>query len=70
MDSSLNTLLTAVLLLIPGSVVIRVIICCIQIAADSEQESLYKRQAKNAVLFAIIAESALALLTLCYNYFT
>ena len=70
MVTSLNTLISAVLFIIPGSVAIRIIICHIQINTDPEQESIYKRRAKNAIIYAIIAECAFGILTLAYNYFS
>ena len=67
--STLNTLLTAVLFIIPAGVIIRIIICLILMNTDPEQEIIYKRRAVNAAIFAVIAECALSILTLVYNYF-
>lgn len=66
--STLNTLLIAVLAIIPPSAIIRVILCLVQINTDPEQESLYKKRAVNVAIYAVISESVFGILTLIYNY--
>lgn len=70
MNVTLSSLLTTVLCIIPPSVAIRVMICHIQINTDPEQESIYRRRAKNAIIFALIAEIIVAVLNFTYDYLT
>lgn len=70
MNDTLKYLLLAVLAAVPVGTTIRVIICLLRMRTDPEQESLYKRQAKNVVIYAVIAECAWSILTLVYNYLT
>ncbi|MBQ9168520.1 MAG: mercury transporter [Oscillospiraceae bacterium] len=70
MNETLKYLLLAVLAAVPVGATIRVIICLLRMHTDPEQESLYKKQAKNVVIYAVIAECAWSILTLVYNYLT
>lgn len=70
MNTTLRSLLTTVLVIIPPSAAIRVIICLLQANTDPEQAPIYHRRAKNAIIFAIIAECAVGILNLAYAYFT
>ena len=65
---TLKALLLTVVFLIPPSATIRIILCLIQINTDPEQESLYKRRAMNAFIYAIIAESVFSFLTIIFGY--
>lgn len=68
LNSTLKYLLLALLAAVPVGVTIRIVVCLLRMQTDPEQESLYRRQAINAAVYAVIAECALSVLTMVYNY--
>lgn len=68
MNAALKYLLLALLAAVPAGVTLRIVICLLRMHTDPEQESLYKRRAINAAIYAVIAECALSVLTMVYNY--
>ncbi|MCL2253593.1 MAG: mercury transporter [Lachnospiraceae bacterium] len=59
----------AVLILVRLGVIARFVFCMIKLIGADEEASKYKKRAKNAVIFLIIAESVWALKDLVFYYY-
>lgn len=64
----IKELLTALLALLPASAAPRAIQCAHKIHSDPDQRSVYTKRLKNIIIFIIVAESALAILELAFDY--
>ena len=67
--NELNSVITALLILIPLSAVPRAIQCLHMIMTDSEQEGSYRKRLKNLLIFVAVAECALNVVYWIRNYF-
>lgn len=59
----------AFVMLIRLGAVLRIVYCFIRIGASEEESNMYKRRAKNAALFYIIAESIWQMKELILKYY-
>ena len=65
---TIQELITLFLIIIPIGAAARITLCCIY-ASMAEDPSTYKKRAKNALIFAILAECATGALNLVARYF-
>lgn len=66
--STIDSFITALLVLLPASAAVRAIICLIKMQMDSEQASVYKRRLINLLIFTVIAECVMGLLSIVSRY--
>jgi hypothetical protein len=66
---TINEITRALLVLVRLGVVCRFIFCMVKLIGADEDAGRYKKRAKNAVLFWIIAESVWVLRDLVYYYY-
>ncbi len=67
---SVNEISNAIILLIRLGAVARFIYCMVRLSGAEEDSSLYKKRAKNAVTFYVIAESIWQIKDIISYYFT
>lgn len=67
---TINSLLTAMLVILPSAAVPRGVYCYYKYVSDDEQGSLYMRRLKNLLVFTVIAETVTGLLNIILNYIT
>lgn len=67
---SVNEISNAIILLIRLGAVARFIYCMVRLSGAEEDSSLYKKRAKNAVIFYVIAESIWQIKDIISYYFT
>ena len=65
---TIQDLISFFLVIIPIGAAARITLCCIY-AAMSEDPSTYKKRAKNALIFAILAECSTCILNIVARYF-
>jgi hypothetical protein len=66
---TINDITTAVMILVRLGVIGRFIFCMVKLIGADEEAVKYKKRAKNAVLFWIIAESVWVLKDLVFHYY-
>jgi len=66
---TINDITTAVMILVRLGVICRFIFCMVKLIGADEEAVKYKKRAKNAVLFWIIAESVWILKDLVFHYY-
>jgi len=67
--NDLMGLKTGLLILINAGVVVRVIACVIQASGNFDDRTTYFKRAKNAIVFAAVANSLIAIKDLITSYF-
>lgn len=67
--NDLMGLRTGLLILINAGVIARVIICFIQSSGNMDEKAVYMKRAKNAIIFAAIANCLVSLKELFISYF-
>ncbi|MGD9475726.1 MAG: mercury transporter [Eubacteriaceae bacterium] len=67
--TDLKSLRTGVLILINAGLIVRVIVCFIQASGNMDEKPVYMKRAKNAVIFAAIANCLVSLKELFGSYF-
>lgn len=70
MNTTIQGLINALLVLIPAAAVPRSIQCLIHIATDAEQAATYKQRLRNMWIFVIIAECATSTIYMIQSYLT
>lgn len=65
----IDDLAVAVIILIRAGVALRIVFCLIRMIGNAEEASMYKKEAFNAVLFYIMAESVWQFRDIVFFYF-
>lgn len=65
---TIQDIISLFLVIIPIGAAARITLCCIY-AAMTEDPAFYKKRAKNALIFAILAECAAGILNIVARYF-
>ncbi len=66
---TMDDISTAIIMLVRIGAVVRFIYCMVRLQAAEEQAAQYKKRAKNAVIFYVIAESIWQLKDLILYYY-
>ncbi|MDR0853332.1 MAG: hypothetical protein LBN34_03080 [Clostridiales Family XIII bacterium] len=65
----INNITRWILMLVAVGCTIRIVTCALQMAADPDEASTYKKRIKHAIMFAIIAVTAFGIKTAVVSYF-
>lgn len=68
-NTTIESLIYAMMIIIPIGATVRVISCCVSMMHDDEEQGKQKRRAKNALIFMIVAECAIEIVNLAYRYY-
>ena len=68
-NSIIQQLIHAFLILIPLGATVRIILCAVTAMNDDEKKPEMKRRGKNALLFAVFAQTVVGIINLVYQYY-